>query len=281
MTREFSSLSSPLAFLDSKFATKEDASLISQVEIWSINSRVFDTFGVDPEMKVENRLIPQLRRLNIALETWRADWSDRFNGDEAIAGHSQTAVDLKFYFSKLYLCSHVFRGPKPKNESRQVSSDMAEFANSAIDSAAHIVRTIATDNGIQSSLANLTTYFHTMLAFAAVFLLKMIRQAPMNIKTDKEEIFRLIEQLTTVLVSMTAEVHSHHLLYSLASSIPKLLQTTQQSQAIPGVTAGETVLTNDDTSLMPSLDLLGNYDFLWPQNADLDLDFFEPSNMPI
>ena len=279
MTREFSSLSSPLTFLDSKFATTEDANLISQVEIWSINSRIFDTFGVDPEMKVENRLLPQLRRLNIALETWRADWSERFNGDEAIAGHSQTAVDLQFYISKLYLCSHVFRGPKPKNESRQISSDMEEFANSAMDSAAHIVRAIATDYGIQSSLANSTTYFHTMLAFAAVFLLKMTRQGPMNIKTDKEEIFRLIEQLITVLVSMTAEVHSDHLLYSLASSISKLLQTTQQSQSTPGVTTGETVLMDDDTSPMPSLDLLGNYDFLWPQNANLDLDYFEPSNM--
>jgi hypothetical protein len=281
MTREFSSLSSPLAFLDSKFAMKEDASLISQVEIWSINSRIFDTFGVDPELKVENRLLPQFRRLNIALETWRADWSDRFDVDETISGHFQTAVDLQFYFSKLYLCSHVFRGPKPQNEARQISPDMEEFANSAIDSAAHIVCAIAIDQGIQSSLANLTTYFHTMLAFAAVFLLKMVRQGPLNIKTDKEEIFGLIDQLLTVLVSITAEVHSHHLLYSLASSIQRLMQTTQHSQATPGVTAGETVLMNNDTSPMPSLDLLGNYDFLWPQNADFDLDFFEPSNMPI
>ena len=73
MTREFSSLSSPLAFLDSKFATEGDTVLISQVEIWSTNSRIFDTFGVDPETKIESRLLPQLRRLNIALETWRDD----------------------------------------------------------------------------------------------------------------------------------------------------------------------------------------------------------------
>ena len=280
MTREFSSLSSPLAFLDSKFATEGDTVLISQVEIWSTNSRIFDNFGVDPETKIESRLLPQLRRLNIALETWRADWSDRLNRDEDMASHSEIAVGLQFYFSKLYLCSHVFRGPKPKIGSRQISSDMEEFAHSAIDSAAHIVRAIAINYGIQASLANSTAYSHTMLAFAAVFLLKMVRQGPVNIKTNKEEIFRLIEQLITVLASITAQVHSHHLLYSLATSIEKLLQTTRQSQAAPGATPGVTIPMNDETSPLPSLDLLGHYDFLWPQNADLDFDFSEPINMP-
>lgn len=73
MTHEFTLLSSPLAFLGNDFATGEDNMLISQVAFWSINSRIFDTIGVDPEMAVSERLIPQLRRLSINLNTWRSD----------------------------------------------------------------------------------------------------------------------------------------------------------------------------------------------------------------
>lgn len=284
MTHNFNSLSSPTAFLDSEFATEEDAGLISQIEIWSINSRVFDTFGVDTEMVVSGRLLPQLRRLSIALDTWRADWSDQLSRTERLSSYSKTRIDLHFYFAKLYLCSHVFRGPQPEiSVSYYLSSEMEEFANLALHSASSIIRVVVIDHEIQSILSDLPTYFHTMLAFAAVFLLKMARKGPANVKVDKEEIFGLIEQLIRALTIVTTGMHPQHLLYSIATSIGKLLQTTRQSQSTSAVPDSVTGSMNDQDWLVPSSDalFLGNYDFFYPQDTDLDFDFSEPGNIPI
>jgi hypothetical protein len=54
LTREFESLKTPKAFLGSKFCTPADAKLISQIELWSISSRVFDVFGADIEASITN-----------------------------------------------------------------------------------------------------------------------------------------------------------------------------------------------------------------------------------
>ena len=60
MTREFDTLSPPRAFLDSEFANEADARIVSQLEIWSISSRVHDTFGVDTETMIPQRLLASI-----------------------------------------------------------------------------------------------------------------------------------------------------------------------------------------------------------------------------
>jgi hypothetical protein len=284
MTRDFSLLSSPLAFLDSEFATKEDNALISQLEIWSISSRIFDTFGVDPEMAVSERLIPQLQRLSISLKTWRTDWTDRIARNGGMGTNLTIGIDLHFYFAKLYLCSHVFRGSHSERDSQQISSNMKEFAHSAMDSAASIVRLIVDDRSVQSSLAELPTYYHTMLAFAAVFLLKIARRGPTNIRIDRDESFGLMERFIAVLTNVTAKVHQQHSLYNIATSIRKLLQTTRQStEANGGMTSSFEPggPMNDEDWPMLSADFLLNHDFLWPQDTDFQFDFSEPGNMSL
>jgi hypothetical protein len=279
MTREFKSLSSPMAFLNSSFATEKDARLISQVEIWSTNGRVFDTFGVDPEMAISDKLLPQIRRLNIALDTWRADWSDRLCHTAATDNPLNVDIALHFHFAKLYLCSHVFRGTQPETESHHSSSEMDEFANLAVYSASSILRLVITDEEIHSLLRNLPAYFDTMLAFAAVFLLKMTRKCPADLKIDKEEIWGLVEQLVTVLTHVTTGMYAQHLLYNITANIKSLLHTTRQPQPAIAQPTGLTNPISTQDLLLPSSDsiFLDNYDFFWPQDIDLDFDF---SDMP-
>ena len=291
MTREFDTLSPPRAFLDSEFANEADARIVSQLEIWSISSRVHDTFGVDTETIIPQRLLSQFRRLSIALDTWRADWGDRFSRNLFVGSYPQKGVGLHFHFAELYLCSHVFRGPQSEPPPR-LAAEMEEFASAGISSACSIVRTIVVDEEIQSYLGGLPTYFDTMIAFSAVFLLKITHKSPANIKIDKEEIFGLIKQLIVVLNNVTSRTHAQHILSSIAASIGKLLDRTRQALTISyDQPSGFALPQQADTLPKEQQDwltspsdpmFLGNYDFLWPQDTDLDFDFsnFDPMPAP-
>lgn len=96
MTHEFEVLSPVASFSDSKYAAEDDTRLISQVEIWSISTRVFETFGVDTEAPILDRLVPQLRRFGIALDTWRANWNEHFNVNSHVGNYPRKVSDSIF-----------------------------------------------------------------------------------------------------------------------------------------------------------------------------------------
>src|SRR6201999_3071379 len=129
LTRDFSAITPPSQFLQSEFATEDDARLVSQGEVWTISTRVFDQFSLDPEAHLSDQLIPQLRRLSIALDTWRADWNERFHVNECVGNYPRKGVGLHFHFAKLFLCSHAFRrAPAAGGEQLQLDPDLDEFA---------------------------------------------------------------------------------------------------------------------------------------------------------
>jgi hypothetical protein len=225
MVRDFTSITPLSDYLRSEFATQDDARLASQVEIWSIGTRVFDQLSLDPEAHLPNHLTPQIRRLNIALDTWRADWQERLLYSEAIGNYPSKGVTLHYHFAKLFLYSHVFRRPPVMNEtSSQLEFDLHEFADCAIQSAMSILQTIMMDHEIQSYIQGLPAYFDTMIAFAFVFLLKITVKNTLGIKIERQTILKTLESMVTVLTKVTATMHPQHLLTNIASSTSKLLE---------------------------------------------------------
>ncbi|KAK5229330.1 hypothetical protein LTR47_007932 [Exophiala xenobiotica] len=291
LTRDFSSVAPPSEFLRSEFATEDDARLVSQVEIWSINTRVFDQFSLDPEAHLSDQLTPQIRRLSIALDTWRADWQERFQYNASVGNYPRKGVGLHYHFAKLFLCSHVFRrAPSPNDEQMQLDSDLEEFANMAIHSATAILQVIVADQEIQSYLQGLPAYFDTMIAFAFVFLLKVTIKNPANLRIDKGPITETLDSLVKVLKNTTASMHPRHLLTSIASSIQKLLdrfshnnnnpvqgQEAGSSSTQPVAPAGPFVSSfgPDNNQWLSPTDamFLENYDFTYSPGADFNLDF--------
>jgi hypothetical protein len=264
--------------LQSEFATEDDARLVSQVEIWTVSTRVFDQFSLDPEAHLSDQLIPQLRRLSIALDTWRADWNERFMVNAQVGNYPRKGVGLHFHFAKLFLCSHVFRrAPAAEGERLQLDPDLEEFATSAIQSATSILQVIAADHEIQSYLHGLPSFFDTMIAFAFVFLLKIRIKNPANVRIDKSGISETLEALARVLSNVTAAMHPRHLLSSIASSMRKLLDrftgpgsetAPTQSQPVPGLTAP---FDPDNQWLSPTDAMfLENYDFLYSPGAEFN-----------
>ncbi|EXJ75415.1 uncharacterized protein A1O5_02111 [Cladophialophora psammophila CBS 110553] len=278
LTRDFTTITPPSQFLQSEFATEDDARLVSQVEIWTISTRVFDQFSLDPEAHLSDQLIPQLRRLSIALDTWRADWNERFHFNECVGNYPRKGVGLHYHFAKLFLCSHAFRrAPVAGGEHLQLDPDLEEFATSAVHSATSILQVIAADQEIQSYLHGLPAYFDTMIAFAFVFLLKITIKNPANLRVDKAGIAETLDVLATVLNNIATKMHPRHLLTSIASSARKLLDRFSgqevapvQSQAVPGPPAP---FDPANQWLSPTDALfLENYDFLYSPSGDLNFD---------
>jgi hypothetical protein len=282
MTHDFEVLNPTATFLDSKYATDDDARLVSEVEIWSTNTRVFETFGVDTNAQIADRLMPQLRRFGIALDTWRANWNERFSTASHDGSYPRQTVGLHFHFAKLYLCTHAFRGMNRSANLRfEMNPDMEEFASTAVFSAISILRIVVADSEVQSHLNGLPLYFDTMIAFAVVFLLKVATFNSAHVRVDKQEVLSLVGQLSDVLQRLKPTLHQRHLLFSIATSVHQLLQRCLQPEdpetllrpwvhTHPGSDTLEDVQDWTDPS---QTFFVNNYDFLGSQNLLNGFDF--------
>ncbi|CAK7201812.1 hypothetical protein SEUCBS139899_004527 [Sporothrix eucalyptigena] len=260
-----------------------DERLVSQVELWSILSRVYDTFGINTELPVLTHLVPELRRFSLALESWRMESSERLattskNRQQDIG----IDVGMHFHFAKLYLCAHAFRGVSSISaEMVTVPPETEEFADAAVYSAHSVLRSLVSSTEMQAHLARLPTYFATMVAASGVFLLKMTIRRPANIRIDKADTSSLLDQVAQVLTSMTAGMHPQHVLSHIAASISKLISRVQQpapqtlNDNTPTSAADVILVNNGSTDISPSSSVIANDDLTWLQDGDFAIDWFE------
>jgi len=220
MTREFRSLKSPRAFLQSKLCIPEDVKLVSQVELWSISSRIFDIFGADTEASIASERVAELDSINRSLDMCRSTALGGITIDDGPGDFSQQLFDLYIHCSKLYLFSHTFRGTSQKYAGSSAAFRGTEkFERSGLDSALAIVRAVAWGNEIQMHLEALPTYFGTMIAFAFVFLIKAWGKEPTIRHLDKSEVSSALNRLVEVFHASSTRVQSGHPIRSIAKSL--------------------------------------------------------------
>lgn len=135
---------------------------------------------------------------------------------------------------------------------------------------------------MQSHLNGLPLYFDTMIALAVVFLLKIATKHSGNVRIDRNEVLSLIDQLNSVLKRIKPRFHRRHLLFSIATSIEKLLdrclrptnQETLVRQSAHTHPGSETSEKEQEWMTSPSeAFFLGNYDFLGSLNMLNGFDF--------
>jgi hypothetical protein len=250
LTGEYEAVHSTTQFLECAYADEDDARLISQVNIWSITSQVFETFGTDTSRPTPISMIGQLRRFNIALDTWRADWNERFSSNYHVGNYPYKGVGLHYHFAKLYLCSHAFRGvSKTSSMTYQMPPEMIEIAELAVTSAIYILRTVNTDQEMQIFLNGLPLYFDTMIAFAAVFLLKISTEYAGIVKVDTKETLNLVQQNTVVLEEIGSKMKPQHLLILIGDGVRTLLERCKISESRASLEASN--MNNTNTYLEP------------------------------
>jgi hypothetical protein len=220
MTRDLRSLKSPRALLQSKFSSPSDLKLISQVELWSISSRVFDILGADIESSFVRNRSAELEQLGAAYDRWRHEWLEVLTLRHRLDEFSRQMFDLYFHSAKLYLFSHVFRGPSQRDLQPPVTANgMDTLAHSAVDSALSIIRCVADGNQTEVWLGRLPFYFGTTIAFASVLLLRASWNAQPIYNVDKDEVFQHLHRLTQLLQGSSIVLHPAHPFLSIATSL--------------------------------------------------------------
>lgn len=258
MSHEGFIIKSASQMLQTEHATEDDARLISQVHEWSVLSQVFDTFGVDVDTAIAPQTIPQLRRYSIALDTWLADWNERFRENRNVGNYPQKGVGFHFHFAKLYLCSHAFRGmPAAENMTEWFTPELEEIANAGVLSAMSILRVIVSDAEFRSFMNGLPLYFDTMLAFAMVFLLKVATKYATVIRIDTAKILSLVAQTVAALREITRTMHRQHLLVVIAEGLGRLLSRCQ----VPPQTSTEALYHSS-----PMMNPNPQFDMGWMEN---------------
>lgn len=236
LTRQCEAIRSVRKFLNFPHTTEDDARLVSHVLRWTVLSEAVDSFGVDVNRPLGDADLPALRRYNINMDTLRAEWMERFAPNPHIGNYPRKGVALQYHFSKLYLCSHAFRGSatraaRMQTQSAEVMMEMDEIANGAVRAAMSILRSVNADEELQSFFDGLPIYFGTMLAFSIVFLLKVSSKYSSFIQVNSSEILPLISETVTALEKVTSKMHRRHLLVSMTKGMRGLVQKMKLQDA--------------------------------------------------
>ena len=253
MTREFYSLKAPRAFLKGGYSTHHDLALISHVELCSITSRVFDTFGADIQSSSVGGKSAELGHLSSAYDRWRQEWIGVLAVRNVPNTFTRHMFDLYYHSAKLYLFSHIFRGPTQQDDMGLITTNgMDRIAQHAIENALSVIRCISDGNENQVWLVgNLPCYFGTVTAFAAVLLLRASWQAQFLLRVEKEDIFKSLQRLTELIRGSLITIHSTHPLLGIANSLEIAMEDRHSSSCddMNGIESGKPIDSSIDFDL--------------------------------
>lgn len=146
------------------------------------------------------------------LDTWRNNWSGRLRKNAFVGDYPAKGVLLHFHFAKLQLHSLALRGVTGSATNEKSSADIiatfspqrTTMARVAIESAKHVLTTILTVQEIRVCLIGVPLYVHTMIAFAAVFLMKVTSRwcrvdSLRDLVNPTEDIWSLVDNVVEVL----------------------------------------------------------------------------------
>jgi hypothetical protein len=164
-------------FLDSPLTTPGDIRLSAQVALFKILTEAYMAYGCDPEQPLTEPDFQQLRMFNVAIEQWRLVWQPRSADSAAIGSYPSKGVVLYYHFARFQLNSLALRALPPPSavSSESLSYDRREAANIAISAATSTLTLIFEEPDLRRALPGVPIFTHTMVAFAATFLLKMAK----------------------------------------------------------------------------------------------------------
>lgn len=140
---------------------------------------------------------------------------------ESIGDFPSKAVVLHFHFAKLFVCSHVFRGLTSNATIDPMPVPFIDAAMTAISSAKAVLELVTQDADMSAAFIGLPHYFHTMIAFACSFLLKITTKFREQVAIEVQPIFELIGQVIELCKKNVCT--PYHLVYWIGRGLQSLL----------------------------------------------------------
>ncbi|KAH8791003.1 hypothetical protein F5882DRAFT_400851 [Hyaloscypha sp. PMI_1271] len=208
-------------FLQLPGATQADFRLHSQVAIFIILTQIYNAFGPEVEAKLEESDLGRLRQWNIEIDRWRVRWEPQLAPNTHISSYPSKGVNLHYHFAKLQLNSLSLRGFEQLS-SQNISAGRREHANLAISCAMSILQLVIDEPDIRDALIGVPLYLHTMITYAAVFLLKVQQQwKAARLGADSVLIRESVEHIITIFSKEGAS--ERHLSYHIARGLRRML----------------------------------------------------------
>ncbi|KAL5346935.1 hypothetical protein ACLOAV_008078 [Pseudogymnoascus australis] len=208
-------------FLNLPGISQADFRLHSQVSVFIILTRVYNTFGPDIEQVVAEEDLILLRQFNHALDSWRLHWESQLTPNIFIATYPAKGVGLHYHFARLQVSSLSLRGIQ-QGGMHGLTIDRRDLANTAISCATAILQTVLDEPSIRNSVVGVPIYLHTMIAYSAVFLLKVQQKwKAYNLSADATLIRDLVMRVIQLLLD--ARAGERHLSSHIATGLSKML----------------------------------------------------------
>lgn len=225
-------------FLESPQAGPGDLRLIAQVALFQILTRAYHAFGSDIEQPLSEADFSALRAFNIEVEQWRQLWQPRLGTFELqtlilnrsnetdiadspyVGSYPSKGVVIHYHFAKFQLNSLSLRAVTANTN---LSLDRMETANIAISSAVATLNMVLNEPDIRNAIVGMPLFTHTMIAFSAVFLLKVAWKwnvALLNI--DAHQVHDLAQSIIDFMSNSTAS--ERHLTFHIAAGLRKMLE---------------------------------------------------------
>lgn len=227
-------------FVKSNQAIEGDSRVCSQVSLFVVLTRVYNCYEAEAEKEISDENLEKLASFNEQFDQWRTRWMSKlgipfsryncyYQSSNTKAGHNEfvgeypsKGVDLHYHFAKLQANSLSLRGATTSTINNP-SALRKEHANVAINSAFSVLSVVLEESDIRNSLVGVPLYVTTMIAFAAVFLLKVTARWP-GIGFSPLESEQVWKQVKLV-INMLKEKHAgeQHIIHHVAAGLEKML----------------------------------------------------------
>ena len=271
--------------MESKHATEIDLRMVSHIDLLLILNRVRELYGLDTSKSIPSTLIPELRDFTIHIDKWGHNWCRKLAINRWIGNFPAEAIQLHWQVAKFYVYSHVFRGldvssPTPTT----VLNESEDMATNAIATALSILQLLTGSETIRGALIGMPHWFHTMFAFTAVFLLKVVSTFRRRVTVDVDLV------LTTCKETLEVFRHSpcarQHLVHRISKGLSDMIRRCEATIQVPNQTNGTENIPSNDSSHFQQEQATSTQDYgvgngLYDSNqAWLDFDSFGFLSMP-
>ena len=247
------------AYTTSTVANDSDKRIASQVSLSSLMNKIRESLGPEDTSSVlPPSAVGTIHQYERELDEWVSNFSQH-NPSRYIGNWPTKGVIMHYHFAKLYLDSYVLRGLPDANAS--IPEHFLETAAAAISAATSIINMLLEDKDLQAALARVPHYFHGMIAFACMFLLKVATKHSEQLFVDLVRFRMLISGLAQQL--KVTVVGKEHLIHRMAEGLDKMAEmlgdkSKQKLQArleVVNQVPAQQVQLNGNTN--PNANLLG------------------------